>query len=87
LSAGGSLSVTSEGRAIPAADLERLTERFRTGTRSREGFGLGLHVSERIARQAGGRLVLRSPASGRTEGFEAKFELPSAGVAKAAPSS
>jgi two-component system OmpR family sensor kinase len=76
LSAGGSLSVASGGRAIPAAELERLTERFRSGDGSREGFGLGLHISDRVARQSGGRLVLRSPPRERAEGLEAVFELP-----------
>jgi two-component system OmpR family sensor kinase len=76
LSAGGSLSVVNAGRAIPAAERERLTERFRSGNGSREGFGLGLYISDRVARQSGGRLLLRSPATGRTEGFEAVFELP-----------
>jgi two-component system OmpR family sensor kinase len=76
LSAGGALSVVNSGPAIPAAELERLTERFHTGARSREGFGLGLYISDRIAKQAKGRLVLRSPAPGARDGLEAVFELP-----------
>lgn len=70
------LVVTNEGDVIAPEVLARLTERFRSAGRSGTGFGLGLYISERIARQAGGALQLHSPPCGRTSGFEAVFLLP-----------
>lgn len=37
--------------------------------------GLGLAIADTILRQSGGRLVLVSPACGRTDGFEAIVDL------------
>lgn len=76
LTADGALSVTNEGATIGPDDLCRLTERFQSRNGKDAGFGLGLYISDRIARQSGGDLSLRSPPPGQDSGFEAVFHLP-----------
>ncbi|WP_102106720.1 ATP-binding protein [Oceaniglobus roseus] len=77
LDAAGTLAVTNDGPPVPPEVLARLTDRHsRSGGGS--GFGLGLYVSELIAKQAGGSLSLASPAPGRGGGFEARLNLPGA---------
>lgn len=75
LDAGG-LSVANEGPNIPETALMRMKRRFHRQSQEGEGFGLGLHISDAIARQAGGALLLRSPLPDGTAGFEARFEFP-----------
>lgn len=70
------LRVANDGPLLAPAEIERLKERFHSRAASREGFGLGLYIADRIARQAGGGLTLRSPAPGRAGGLEAEFALP-----------
>jgi len=66
------LSVTNAGPVIPADALSRLTKRFeRAGART-AGSGLGLAIVASIARGAGARLALHSPAPGRADGFAAE---------------
>jgi len=64
----GVLSVTNDGRAIPPADLNRLTERFYRGSSSggTPGFGLGLSLAEAIAEAHGGALALESSGTSFT---------------------
>jgi two-component system OmpR family sensor kinase len=76
LSEKAQLTVTNEGPVISLSELERMTQRFHSRARSRDGFGLGLYISDRIARQAGGSLALRSPPGGRPTGLEVTFGLP-----------
>jgi len=76
LTADGALSVTNAGAAIAPEDLDRLTERFHSREGSGAGFGLGLYISDRIARQSGGSLTLTSPRPGKEDGFEAVFRVP-----------
>lgn len=85
LSADGVLSVANAGPVIPPADLDRLTDRFYGHEGKGPGFGLGLYISERIARQSGGALALRSPPQGQDEGFEAVFRVPTGKAAPSAP--
>ena len=56
------LSVTDTGIGIPAADQERLFEAFArvNSTREREGTGLGLHLSGKLAGLLGGCILFRS---------------------------
>lgn len=69
---GPSVHVVNEGPVVSADELAALTERFaRAGSTRAPGTGLGLSIVDQIMRQAGGRLELVSPASGRTDGFEA----------------
>lgn len=70
-----SLSVVNEGPVVPREELGRLARRFLRGSTQAEGSGLGLAIVSKIVQQAGGVLVLNSPASGRPDGFEAIVKL------------
>lgn len=82
LSPAGVLRVSNAGPAVPPEQLSRLLRPFERGTTSANGSGLGLAIAHAIASGSGGTLELRSPASGRTDGFEAIF---SAALAPPAP--
>lgn len=71
----GTISVINECAVIPAADLEDLKRRFHRGKTKAKGSGLGLPIADKIVKQMGGKLELRSPASGRSSGFEARILL------------
>ena len=73
LTADGSLCVRNGGPALSAQALAGATRRF--VRRKGGGFGLGLDIATRIARQAGTRLDLSSPIPGRDDGFEARLHL------------
>lgn len=73
LSATGVLRVINGGPAVPADQLARLTRPFERGPTGAQGSGLGLAIAQAIAEGTGGRLDLISPASGRADGFEARF--------------
>jgi two-component system OmpR family sensor kinase len=68
--------IVNEGDIVSSEDLAGLKRRFRRGKTSASGSGLGLAIADRIIVQMGGRLELISPASGRTDGFEARIVLP-----------
>lgn len=72
----GSVSIANDGPLISAADLAGLKTRFRRGATVAKGSGLGLAIADTIVRQMGGVLELRSPATNRTDGFEALIVLP-----------
>ncbi|MFC0342543.1 sensor histidine kinase [Paracoccus niistensis] len=76
LSGDGCLVVSNEGPPLDRQQLARLIRRFQRANRSTQGFGLGLHIADTIARQSGGSLTLHSPATGREAGFEARFNAP-----------
>lgn len=69
--ATGSIRVTNECPPIPPLDLADLKKRFHRGRTAATGSGLGLPIADRILRQMGGELHLRSPIPGRASGFEA----------------
>ena len=73
------LAVRNGGKIIPADRLAALSGRFIRGETKGEGSGLGLAVSKTIAEAAGGGLVLSSPATGQTDGFEARVTFPAMG--------
>ena len=52
------LEVTDTGTGIPAAEIERVFERFyrRSESRRQEGFGLGLAIARRMVSVMGGRI-------------------------------
>ncbi len=79
LTGGGVFTVANPGPVVPAETLARLTGRFERASPSPDGSGLGLAIVAAIAERIGTRLVLRSPRSGRTSGFEAVIGLPVAG--------
>ena len=71
LNAGAGLCVTNAGPVLPAETLARLTTRFERASTLGQGSGLGLAIVDSLARGAGARLVLHSPAPGRDDGFSA----------------
>jgi two-component system, OmpR family, sensor histidine kinase BaeS len=56
------LEVIDTGTGIPAAELERVFERFyrRSESRKQEGFGLGLAIARRMVDVMGGRIGAES---------------------------
>ena len=78
LTRDGVLRVTNGGPSVPPETLSRLSRRFERGRTAADGSGLGLAIADTIARGAGARLVLHSPAPGHTDGFEAILSLDSA---------
>lgn len=70
--------VANTGPGIPAANRERIFERFYRADKSRsgrvDGVGLGLSLSREIVRAHGGELVLKRSDGECTE-FEARFPL------------
>ncbi len=70
-----SLWVRDHGPGIPAADLDRVTERFYRGAGAPEGgSGLGLAIARELAEANGGAIEIRRPADGGTV-VEARFRL------------
>lgn len=55
---------------MPAAVLQRLTERFVRGNNETSGSGLGLAIAQTIVQGVKASMTLASPASGRPDGFE-----------------
>ena len=76
LTRDGMLSVTNDGPVVPPEVLSRLTARFERGGAGNEGSGLGLAIVAAIAERLGSALLLQSPATGRTQGFEASIRIP-----------
>ncbi|TPJ38808.1 sensor histidine kinase [Mesorhizobium sp. B2-5-13] len=74
-----SLRVINECPVIPAAELGGLTQRFARRASPADGSGLGLAIVSNIVQQVGGTLILRSPASGMRDGFEASIQLVKSG--------
>jgi two-component system, OmpR family, sensor kinase len=70
------LSVADDGPGIPAADLERIFDRFFQGDLSRaaSGAGLGLSIARWIVHEHGGRITARNDETGRGAVFA--VELP-----------
>lgn len=76
LDTAGTVHVRNAGTPVAAAELARLGEPFIRGATTAEGNGLGLSIARSILEQAGGALILHSPASGAMDGFEAVMVLP-----------
>ena len=70
------LAVEDTGPGVPAADRERIFERFTQldsgATRRAGGVGLGLYIARQLAAGQDGELVVCDPALG---GQGARFEL------------
>ncbi|OSQ37494.1 hypothetical protein TMES_14570 [Thalassospira mesophila] len=71
-----SIHVANQSPVVPPRILAKLTERFERNNPSSKGSGLGLAIVDTIMQQAGGKLVLLSPAHNRDSGFEAVLQLP-----------
>ncbi|WP_437505750.1 ATP-binding protein [Sorangium sp. So ce1099] len=88
-----SFEVTDTGRGMAEEELAELFEAFAqtaSGRRSREGTGLGLHISRRIVRMMGGDMHVESRLGrGTTLRFDVRLTLADAGGAglSAAPRS
>lgn len=76
LSAGGELTVSNDGPALPPDLLERLVRPFERGRTAADGTGLGLAIARAIASGVGGTLTLSSPVPGEASGFQARFCVP-----------
>ncbi|TDE34816.1 ATP-binding protein [Antarcticimicrobium sediminis] len=76
LTAEGRLTVSNAGEVVPPEKLALLTDRFERAGAVADGSGLGLAIVAAIADRIGSPLVLRSPRSGSTSGFEVTVSLP-----------
>ena len=76
LKADGTLIVANEAPVISTETLTRLTARFERAGASTVGSGLGLAIVVAIADRIGSQLVLKSPRTGQSSGFEASLKLP-----------
>ncbi|NKN36127.1 sensor histidine kinase [Agrobacterium sp. a22-2] len=72
LDSDGTVCVTNGARPLSQNELASIRTRFGRGTTTRPGSGLGLSIVDRLLTQMNGRLDIRSPAAGRSDGFEAK---------------
>ncbi len=73
---GGVVRVVNAAPAMTSDELASIRKRFSRGPTAASGSGLGLSIVDRLMGQMNGRLVLLSPAAGRSDGFEARVELP-----------
>ncbi|OJF90760.1 histidine kinase [Rhizobium sp. 58] len=71
----GVIRVVNGCKVIAANELANLKQRFYRGHTTASGSGLGLAIADRIITEMGGTLELFSPATGETEGFEARVKL------------
>ena len=73
--ANASITVSDEGPGVPAADQQRIFERFERAHEKESGTGLGLAISRRLARSMGGDVTLDSEPG---EGARFTLTLPAA---------
>ncbi|MDZ4391935.1 ATP-binding protein [Cypionkella sp.] len=76
LAQDGRFRVANDGPLVSPQTLSLLTRRFERGGSGAEGSGLGLAIVAAIADRISTRLILASPRSGTTSGFEAALTLP-----------
>jgi two-component system sensor histidine kinase VicK len=60
------IEVSDDGTGLPAADRDRLFDRFYRGSKQGEGFGLGLAIVRDVVRALGGTIELDSSPEGGT---------------------
>ena len=71
---GAMLGVIDDGSGVASAEVATLVRRFARGTGAAgAGAGLGLSIVDSLARRMGATLVLKSPATGASRGFEARL--------------
>ena len=75
LNDNGVLRISNGGERVPPEQLALLRNRFARAKTDAAGSGLGLAIADAIAKGAGMTLHLRSPATGRQDGFEAELNL------------
>ncbi|MDQ0318460.1 two-component system OmpR family sensor kinase [Pararhizobium capsulatum DSM 1112] len=71
----GCICILNDANVIEPQVLAGLTTRFMRGPTKAAGSGLGLAIAKRLVEEMKGRLILASPARGKTAGFEARIEL------------
>jgi signal transduction histidine kinase len=89
------LAVEDDGSGVPAAERERIFERFAQLGEGRGGLGLGLYIARQLARAQGGELALTDARHTGGARFELRLPLrqrvngsvPSSGVNGSLPSS
>jgi two-component system, OmpR family, sensor histidine kinase KdpD len=72
------VAVEDEGIGVPAADLERIFDKFyrvQRGDRQGAGTGLGLSICRGIMEAHGGRIFARSPGHGKGTTFILTFPI------------
>ncbi|MDQ3828312.1 MAG: sensor histidine kinase KdpD [Candidatus Tectomicrobia bacterium] len=72
------VGVEDEGIGVPAADLERIFDKFyrvQRGDRQGAGTGLGLSICRGIMEAHGGRIFARSPGHGKGTAFVLTFPI------------
>jgi len=70
------VEIIDDGPGIPAAELERIFERFQRGAAAQEpGSGLGLSIAKAVAANYGGHVTLSNRVD-ETTGVVARIELP-----------
>jgi two-component system OmpR family sensor kinase len=69
------IRIVNGGEIVPSVQLSHLTDRFARGKTTAAGSGLGLSIVRTILDQIGYRLELKSPATGKSNGFEAIIDL------------
>jgi two-component system, OmpR family, sensor kinase len=68
------IAVIDDGPGVASSELPSLVKRFARGANARgTGAGLGLPIVDTLARRMGARLVLRSPAEGKSNGLDARL--------------
>ncbi|MDQ7071466.1 MAG: ATP-binding protein [Rhodobacterales bacterium] len=70
------LHVVNACPVVPPETLENLTRRFSRGNSNAMGSGLGLAIVQIITKGIGATIDIRSPATGRIDGFEAIIRFP-----------
>lgn len=76
LAAPQEIRVANDCAVVAPEELTKIRSRFQRGSSAaRGGFGLGLAIVQQILGQSGGQLELKSPATGRSDGFEAIVRL------------
>lgn len=70
IESGATLRVRNDSPVIAPEILRKLNRQFVRGNHAITGDGLGLYIVSQIVAKADGDLELRSPASGKSDGFE-----------------
>jgi len=68
------ISIQDQGRGIPAADIERIFDRFYQGRHSVQGSGIGLTIAKAWVEAHGGKIWVESDGEGK--GTTVTFTLP-----------